>query len=108
MIAIHGIKILKADVIFLAMPSRKTKANTFQDIVHPISAAPRKKIEEIVFGLYEITVKSGNTVQEFKFSNTECGSLLDQTCSDFVTNEYRTYNNFINDDIKKEIESWML
>lgn len=108
MIAIHGIKILKADVIFLAMPSRKTKANTFQDIVHPISVAPRKKIEEIVFGLYEITVKSGNTVQEFKLSNTECGSLLDQTCSDFVTDEHRTYNNFINDDIKKEIESWML
>lgn len=107
MIAIHDIKILKKDEMFLAMPSRKTNSNTFKDIVHPISEAPRKKIEEIVFGLYEITVKSRNTTQEFKCFNMERSSMLEQVCSDFETDESRTYNDFINDDIKKEIESWM-
>lgn len=107
MIVIHGIKILNKDGMFLAMPSRKTNYNTFKDIVHPISESPRKKIEEIIFGLYEVTVKSRNTLQEFKCINTERASMLEQVCSDFKTDESRTYSDFVNDDIKKEIESWM-
>ena len=107
LIAIHDIKILKKDGMFLAMPSRKTNSNTFKDIVHPISEAPRKKVEEIVFGLYEITVKSRNTTQEFKCVIMDRSSMLEQVCSDFETDESRTYNDFVNDDIKREIESWM-
>ncbi len=107
LIAIHDIKILKTNGMFLAMPSRKTNANTFKDIVHPISEASRKKIEEIIFGLYEITAKSRNTTQEFRCINMERSSMLEQVCSDFETDENRTYSDFVNDDIKKEIESWM-
>lgn len=108
LIAIHDIKILRNDGMFLAMPSRKTNSNTFKDIVHPISEPPRKKIEEIIFGLYEITLKSRNTTQEFKCIKTEKSSLLEQICSDFETDEKRTYSDFVNDEIKREIESWML
>ena len=107
LIAIHDIKILRKDGMFLAMPSRKTNSNTFKDVVHPISAAPRKKFEEIIFGLYETTVRSRNITQEFKCINVERTSMLEQLCSDFVTDEERTYSDFVNDEIKKEIESWM-
>ena len=107
LIAIHDIKILNKGGMFLAMPSRKTNSNTFKDIVHPICEPPRKKIEEIVFGLYEITVRSRNTTQEFRCINNNRITLLDQVCSDFETDKSRTYSDFVNDDIKKEIESWM-
>lgn len=107
LIAIHDIKILRKDGMFLAMPSRKTNNNTFKDVVHPISEPPRKKMEEIIFGLYETTARSSNNTQEFKCTNTERTSLLDQQCSDFEIDEERTYSGFVNDEIKKEIESWM-
>lgn len=106
MIVIHDIKILQKEEMFLAMPSRKTQSNTFKDIVHPISVAPRTKIEEIVFGLYAVVEKSNNSVQEFKCV-IKRDSLLDQTYSDFETNEARTYNSFIDEDIRKEIASWL-
>ena len=108
MIAIHDIKILKNnDNLFLAMPSRKTNSNTFKDIAHPVSEAPRKKIEELLFGLYDVTLKAKNITQEFQCINTNCSSIFEQKISDFETNSVRTYSDFINDDIKKEIESWV-
>lgn len=107
LIAIHDIKILKKDGIFLAMPSRETNSNKFKDIVHPISTAPREKIEEIILGLYETTVKSRNLTQEFKCIKSDCQSLLEQSYSDFEPNEGQTYSDFVSDKIKKEIESWI-
>lgn len=55
MIAIHDIKVLKnSDSLFLAMPSRATKSNTFQDIVHPINSDVRTVLERLVFAAYEM------------------------------------------------------
>lgn len=55
MIAIHDIKVLKnADSLFLAMPSRPTKSNTFKDVVHPINSDVRQVFERLVFSTYEM------------------------------------------------------
>ena len=55
MVAIHDIKILKnGDTIFLAMPSRPTKSNTFKDVVHPISSDVRHIFERLIFAAYEM------------------------------------------------------
>ena len=46
MLAVHDIKIVQGDErLFVAMPSRKDENGVFRDIVHPISAAARKKLE---------------------------------------------------------------
>ena len=55
MIAIHDIKVLKnGDSMFLAMPSRATKSNTFKDVVHPINSDVRQVFERLVFAAYEM------------------------------------------------------
>ena len=84
-IAIHDIKILKNNgTLFLAMPSRKTDKDTYKDIVHPISAEPRKKIEEIVFDLYEQSTRCGNQLRECNYVSKKGVSLLEQSFRDFV------------------------
>lgn len=56
MIAIHDIKVLKnSESLFLAMPSRVTKANTFKDVVHPINSDVRLVFERLIFAAYEMT-----------------------------------------------------
>lgn len=55
MIAIHDIKVLKnGESMFLAMPNRATKSNTFKDVVHPINSDVRTVFERLVFAAYEI------------------------------------------------------
>ena len=50
MIAIHDIKVLKnGESMFLAMPNRATKSNTFKDVVHPINSDVRTVFERLVF-----------------------------------------------------------
>lgn len=51
--AVHDIKIVQGDErIFVAMPSRKDENGVFRDIVHPISPAARKEIEEQILDAY--------------------------------------------------------
>ena len=60
MIAIHDIKILNNDgSMFLAMPSRQTKSNTFKDVVHPINSNVRTVLEKLVIDAYYIADKRG-------------------------------------------------
>ena len=55
MIAIHDIKVLNnGGSLFLAMPSRITKSNTFKDIVHPINSDVRQVLERLIFAAYEM------------------------------------------------------
>lgn len=108
LVAVHGIKILKKDDrMFLAMPSRRTNAGTFKDIFHPISTEPREKIEQIIFDLYEWMLKRRILNQEFQYIDSECCSFLEQMSDRFEAVESKTYTNFVNDDIRKEIESWI-
>jgi len=53
-IAIHDMKIIEGpERLFLAMPSRKTFDGSFRDIVHPINAAAREKLEKAVLARFE-------------------------------------------------------
>lgn len=108
MIAVHDIKILKKDDhLFLAMPSRRINASTFKDIVHPISAKPRETICRIIFDLYEWMSIKRIMSQEFQYTDTECCSLLEQISDKFEAIESKSYTEFVNDDVRKEIESWL-
>ena len=53
MIAIHDIRIISGDNgLFVAMPSRKTPAGDYRDIVHPISQEARDIIEKAIVEEY--------------------------------------------------------
>ena len=66
MIAVHDIKVLQsAEDMFLAMPSRLTKQNTFQDVVHPIHSSVRKLLERLIFDAYEQIEELGHANMEF-------------------------------------------
>lgn len=50
---IRGLKIIEgATGLFIAMPSRKRKDGTFQDIAHPINMATRKWMENQIIAAY--------------------------------------------------------
>ena len=52
-IAIHDIKLVQGDErMFVAMPSRREDSGIFRDIIHPISANIREKIEEQILDAY--------------------------------------------------------
>ena len=66
MIAVHDIKVLQsAEDMFLAMPSRLTKQNTFQDVVHTIHSSVRKLLERLIFDAYEQIEELGHANMEF-------------------------------------------
>ena len=45
-IAIHEIKVIETNHLFVAMPSRKDEAGSYHDIVHPINENARNLIEK--------------------------------------------------------------
>lgn len=52
-LAVHDIKVIYArDRYFIVMPSRKNPDETFRDIVHPINALFRAKLESAVIEAY--------------------------------------------------------
>lgn len=52
-IAIHDIKLVQGDErMFVAMPSRREDSGIFRDIIHPISANAREKIERQILEAY--------------------------------------------------------
>lgn len=56
-IAVHDVKIIYAsDKYFVVMPSKKNQNGEYKDIVHPINAEFRSKLEEVLIGAYK---KSG-------------------------------------------------
>ena len=53
-LALHDIKVINArEKFFIVMPSRKNADETFRDIVHPINADFRAKLEGAVISAYE-------------------------------------------------------
>ncbi len=53
MLAVHDIKVVQGNErLFVAMPSRKDENGVFRDIVHPISVAARKMIEDQILEAY--------------------------------------------------------
>lgn len=54
-LAVHDIKVIYArDRYFIVMPSRKNPDGTYRDIVHPINADFRAKLEESVIDAYHV------------------------------------------------------
>ncbi len=52
---IRGLKIIEGSSgLFIAMPSRKRKDGTFQDIAHPINMSTRKWMENQVIAAYRL------------------------------------------------------
>lgn len=84
MIAIHDIKMLNNQgQLFLAMPSRATKAGTFKDIVHPINASVRETIEKIAFDAYEKCENENIGNAQFDVSSDFQGILTEQSINNF-------------------------
>ena len=54
-IAVHDIKIIYArERFFIVMPSRKNNDGTYRDIVHPINAGFREKLEDAIIDAYHV------------------------------------------------------
>ena len=54
-LAVHDIKVIFArDRYFIVMPSRKNPDGTYRDIVHPINAEFRAKLENAVIDAYQV------------------------------------------------------
>jgi stage V sporulation protein G len=47
--------------LFVAMPSKRRKDGTYQDIAHPLNSDTRRVIEERVLGEYQRVLDSGET-----------------------------------------------
>ncbi len=53
-LALHDIKVINArEKLFIVMPSRRNPDNTYRDIVHPINAEFRNKLEKSILETYE-------------------------------------------------------
>lgn len=125
MIAIHDIKILNnQSQLFLAMPSRTTKAGSFKDIVHPISAPVRETIEKISFDAYEKCINENIGTAQYDVNPDFHGVLTEQSIEDFFlvstkeVSDYATntqgFSNFgrnqngkSNDSIGTNLSKWL-
>ncbi len=45
--------------LFVAMPSKRRKDGTYQDIAHPLNSDTRRMIEDTVLGEYQRVLESG-------------------------------------------------
>ena len=52
-IAIHEIKVIQTDHLFVAMPYRTDSYGISHDIVHPIGVAARHKLESAIINAYK-------------------------------------------------------
>ena len=63
-IAIHELKVIETDHLFVAMPSRKDEIGNYHDIVHPINERTRNLIESAVLAAYRIYAESQALIAE--------------------------------------------
>lgn len=64
-LALHDVKVINArDRYFIVMPSRKNPDKTYRDIVHPINAQFRSKLESAVLEAYHTAVAAAETAAE--------------------------------------------
>ena len=58
--AVYNIKIIKSrDGLFIAMPSRKTAAGEYKDVVHPINPKFRAEIQKKILEKYDDMIITG-------------------------------------------------
>jgi len=52
-LAVHDVKVIQGeDRLFIAMPSRRMADGSFRDIVHPVSAQARERLEGEILKAY--------------------------------------------------------
>ncbi len=68
-IAIHELKVIQTDHLFVAMPSRKDEAGAYHDIVHPINESARNLIESAVLSAYRIYAESQALIAEININS---------------------------------------
>ena len=68
-IAIHELKVIQTDHLFIAMPSRKDEARNYHDIVHPINESARNLIESAVLAAYRIYAESQVLISNINITN---------------------------------------
>ena len=68
-IAIHEIKVIEPDRLFVAMPSRKDESGAYHDIVHPINESARNLIETAVLSAYKIYAESQALIAEININS---------------------------------------
>ena len=68
-IAVHEIKVIETDHLFVAMPSRKDEAGNYHDIVHPINENARNLIESAVLSAYKIYADSQALIAEININS---------------------------------------
>lgn len=91
MIAVHDIKILdNGEAIFLAMPSRATKANTFKDIVHPINSEVRQVLERLIVGAYNKASEAQRSVLALALREDCAGKAFAELLVEDYREEYAT------------------
>ena len=68
-IAIHEIKVIETDHLFVAMPSRKDESGAYHDIIHPINENARNLIETAVLSAYKIYAESQALIAEININS---------------------------------------
>ena len=67
---IHDIKVIQGtENLFIAMPSRRMKDGTYQDIAHPLKAGFREKIQTAVLAQYEETLADASLTEPEPIEN---------------------------------------
>jgi stage V sporulation protein G len=63
---IRGLKVIESSDghRFVAMPARRKRDGTFQDIAHPINREVREYLEEIVFAAYDEELRKAAGLEE--------------------------------------------
>ena len=67
--AIHEIKVIETDHLFVAMPSRKDESGAYHDIIHPINENARNLIETAVLSAYKIYAESQALIAEININS---------------------------------------
>lgn len=80
---IRGLKIIEgATGLFIAMPSRKRRDGTFQDIAHPINMETREWMENQVIAAYRHElqrVESGEIPPPSRYGDDGHGSVMEES-----------------------------
>ena len=68
-IAVHELKVIETDHLFVAMPSRKDESGAYHDIAHPINENGRNLIESAVLAAYRIYAESQELISNININN---------------------------------------
>ena len=66
--AIHEIKVIQSDHLFIAMPCRTDTYGISHDIAHPIGGAARHELERAIIGAYKEYISANETSEIANFT----------------------------------------